>query len=218
MAEGPLSQQREHACVPRSHLPQLIHSGPGSAEKRAGSAPQVQAAYTSFTAFARWRKVPRSDRRCYLDQGKPCRGRRPRYSRSLGGRPARWQQEQSYRNPGGTTFANHYADQSASKDTTTVVAALSKHVLKLPATRRRSLTWDRGHEMAKHRAHGRHECESLLLRSAESLAETSNDAPEGDCKSRPDQDVVVPSMDPSGLPLVPRLCRVHFCPSSMLTP
>jgi IS30 family transposase len=31
-----------------------------------------------------------------------------------------------------------------SKDTATVVAALSKHVLKLPATPRRSLTWDRG--------------------------------------------------------------------------
>jgi hypothetical protein len=28
MAEGPLSQQREHACVPRDHLPQLIHPGP----------------------------------------------------------------------------------------------------------------------------------------------------------------------------------------------
>src|ERR1035441_10898725 len=37
MAEGPLSQQREHACVPRNHLPQLIHPGPGSAEKRADS-------------------------------------------------------------------------------------------------------------------------------------------------------------------------------------
>jgi IS30 family transposase len=39
-----------------------------------------------------------------------------------------------------------------SKDTTTVVAALSKHVLKLLATLRRSLTWDRGHEMAKHKS------------------------------------------------------------------
>jgi IS30 family transposase len=39
-----------------------------------------------------------------------------------------------------------------SKDTTTVVAALSKHVRKLPATLRRSLTWDRGHEMAKHKS------------------------------------------------------------------
>src|ERR1700686_4819057 len=39
-----------------------------------------------------------------------------------------------------------------SKDTTTVVAALSRQVRKLPATLRRSLTWDRGLEMAKHKA------------------------------------------------------------------
>ncbi len=39
-----------------------------------------------------------------------------------------------------------------SKDTTTVVAALSEHVRKLPATLRRSLTWDRGLEMAKHKS------------------------------------------------------------------
>jgi IS30 family transposase len=38
-----------------------------------------------------------------------------------------------------------------SRDTAVVVAALSKHVRKLPATLRRSLTWDRGLEMAKHK-------------------------------------------------------------------
>jgi len=37
------------------------------------------------------------------------------------------------------------------KDTAVVVAALSKHVRKLPATLRRSLTWDRGLEMAQHK-------------------------------------------------------------------
>ena len=37
------------------------------------------------------------------------------------------------------------------KDTGVVVAALSRHVRKLPATLRRSLTWDRGLEMAKHK-------------------------------------------------------------------
>ena len=36
-----------------------------------------------------------------------------------------------------------------SKDTATVVAALSRQVRKLPASLRRSLTWDRGLEMAK---------------------------------------------------------------------
>ena len=39
-----------------------------------------------------------------------------------------------------------------SKDTATVVAALSQQVRTLPATLRRSLTWDRGLEMAQHRS------------------------------------------------------------------
>jgi hypothetical protein len=38
-----------------------------------------------------------------------------------------------------------------SKDTAVVVTALSQHVHKLPATLRRSLTWDRGLEMAQHK-------------------------------------------------------------------
>jgi len=39
-----------------------------------------------------------------------------------------------------------------SKDTATVVGALSKHVRKLPQELRRSLTWDRGKEMANHKS------------------------------------------------------------------
>ena len=38
-----------------------------------------------------------------------------------------------------------------SKEAEAVVAALSQHVRKLPVTLRRSLTWDRGLEMAKHK-------------------------------------------------------------------
>jgi IS30 family transposase len=38
------------------------------------------------------------------------------------------------------------------KDTATVVSALSQHVRELPATLRRSLTWDRGLEMAQHKS------------------------------------------------------------------
>jgi IS30 family transposase len=38
-----------------------------------------------------------------------------------------------------------------SKDTAVVVKALSRHIRKLPATLRRSLTWDRGLEMARHK-------------------------------------------------------------------
>src|SRR5258706_2537821 len=39
-----------------------------------------------------------------------------------------------------------------SKDTATVVAALGRHVRRLPAALRRSLTWDRGLEMAQHKS------------------------------------------------------------------
>jgi IS30 family transposase len=39
----------------------------------------------------------------------------------------------------------------AGKDTASVVSALIKQVNKLPAELRRSLTWDRGTEMASHR-------------------------------------------------------------------
>jgi IS30 family transposase len=39
-----------------------------------------------------------------------------------------------------------------SKDTETVVAALTRQVRKLPASLHRSLTWDRGLEMAKHKS------------------------------------------------------------------
>jgi IS30 family transposase len=38
-----------------------------------------------------------------------------------------------------------------SKDTAVVVTALSRHIRKLPAPLRRSLTWDRGLEIAKHK-------------------------------------------------------------------
>jgi IS30 family transposase len=41
--------------------------------------------------------------------------------------------------------------QVPSKETAVVVAALSRQIRKLPATLRRSLTWDRGLEMAKHK-------------------------------------------------------------------
>jgi IS30 family transposase len=41
--------------------------------------------------------------------------------------------------------------KAPSKDTAVVVAALTRHVRKPPAALRRSLTWDRGLEMAKHK-------------------------------------------------------------------
>src|SRR5215467_3528708 len=58
-----------------------------------------------------------------------------------------------------------------SKDTATEVAALGKHVRKLPQELRRSLTWDRGKEMADHKNFtvATH-VQGLFLRSTQSLA------------------------------------------------
>jgi IS30 family transposase len=38
------------------------------------------------------------------------------------------------------------------RETVTVVKALTRHIRRLPASLRRSLTWDRGHELSRHKA------------------------------------------------------------------
>ena len=40
----------------------------------------------------------------------------------------------------------------ANKETATVVSALTRRVKRLPSTLRRSLTWDRGHELSRHQS------------------------------------------------------------------
>jgi IS30 family transposase len=56
------SMRVSHETIYRS----LFIQARGVLKKRAGSAPQVQAAYTSLTALARCGTVPRADRRCHL--------------------------------------------------------------------------------------------------------------------------------------------------------
>ena len=153
MAEDPLSQRREHACVPRNHLPQLIHPGPRSAEKGADSAPAVQEVYPSLTALAR----AADSRRGQIVDAISIRERPAEVEdRAV---PGHWEGDllRGSKNTHIATLVERHSRfvmliKVPSKDTTTVVAALSKHVRKLPATLRRSLTWDRGHEMAKHKS------------------------------------------------------------------
>jgi transposase, IS30 family len=58
-----------------------------------------------------------------------------------------------------------------SRDTATVVGALTKHVRKLPQQLRRSLTWDRGKEMADHKSFTvANKRAGLFLRSTQPLA------------------------------------------------
>jgi IS30 family transposase len=152
MAEGPLSQRREHACVPRNHLPQLIHPGPWSAEKGADSAPAVQEVYPSLTALRAGGKSHGQIVDAISIRERPAEVE----DRAV---PGHWEGDllAGSKNTHIATLVERHSRfvmliKVPSKDTTTVVAALSKHVLKLPATLRRSLTWDRGHEMAKHKS------------------------------------------------------------------
>ncbi len=140
-----------NARVPRDHLSQLIHPGSRSAEERAGAAPSVQAADPPLGAREGWREVSWSDRRCYFDQRKTCRDRGPCHPRSLGGGPA-----QRVGHSHIATLVERHSRftilvKVPSKETATVVDALTRQVRKLPASLRRSLMWDRGLEMAKHK-------------------------------------------------------------------
>ena len=152
MAEGPVSQRREHARVPRDHLPQLIHPGPWSAEKRAGSASSVQAANPSLTALAGWRDSPK----VRSSMPSPSAKDQQRSKTALFPATGKAICSAAAKNSHIATLVERHSRfimliKVPSKDTATVVAALSKHVRKLPASLRRSLTWDRGHEMAQHK-------------------------------------------------------------------
>lgn len=128
-------QQREHARVPRDDLPQLIHPGSRSAEKRADAAPAIQAISPCTLGLVDSPAV-RSSMPSPSGKG-PQRLKIVPYRRS-----AQRHRQQSHRNPGGTTFAFHHSGQS--KDTATVVDALTRQVRRLAASLRRCLTRDRG--------------------------------------------------------------------------
>ena len=151
MAEDPLSQQREHACVPRDHLPQPVHSSTRSIEKRADEPLAVEAAHAPLATRQRTRSVPRKDRRCGFKRERPAEVE----DRAI---PGHWEGDllSGGKNSYIATLVERHSRflmliKVPSKETEAVVAALSQHVRRLAATLRRSLTWDRGLEMAKHK-------------------------------------------------------------------
>jgi IS30 family transposase len=94
----------------------------------------------------------RKDRRCCLD---------PAASADIEDRaiPGHWEGDllSGSKNSHIVTLVERYSRFTSlikvpNKETATVVAALTRQIRKLPAALRRSLTWDRGHEMAKHKA------------------------------------------------------------------
>src|SRR5260370_39932241 len=130
MVEDTLSPEREHARVPRNHLPQLIHPGPRSAEKRAGSAPQVQAAIRR----SRHSRAAGQSRGQIVDAISISERPAEVQERAI---PGHWEGDllAGSKNTHIATLVERHSRfamliKVPSKDTTTVVAALSKHVLK----------------------------------------------------------------------------------------
>jgi len=137
--------------VPRNHLPKPVHSSPWSSEKEL------------LDHLRSKRRIRRSQHSRIFKDG-AVKSLRP--SRSAKG-PLKWRTV-PFRVTGraiscaalGTVTSQPWWNAISrfvmlikvpSRDTVEVVGALSKHVRKLPATLRRSLTWDRGLEMAKHK-------------------------------------------------------------------
>ena len=130
MAESSISQQREHACVPRDHLPQLIQAsgvlkkswfstcGPSGLFAVHGT--PGQASHGQIVDA-----ISISDRPAELED------------RAV---PGHWKCDllAGSKNSHIATLVERHSRfvmliKVPSKDTTTVVAALSRHVLKLPA-------------------------------------------------------------------------------------
>ena len=148
-----VSQRREPARVARNDLSQPVHSSAGSAETGADS------------------EHLRSKRRIRRSRHASVHGHSQGQivdAISIRERPAEvedraipghWEGDllRGARNSHVATLVERHSRfcmlvKVPGKDTATVVAALSQHVRQLPATLRRSLTWDRGLEMAQHKS------------------------------------------------------------------
>jgi IS30 family transposase len=149
VAEETVSQQREHARVPRDPLPQFIHPGSRSAEKGADSASSVEAIHPSHARATGHSQGQIVDAISIRERPAEIEDRAI---------PGHWEGDllAGSGNSHIATLVERHSRfvilvKTPSKDTATVVAALSRQVRKLPASLRRSLTWDRGLELASHK-------------------------------------------------------------------
>ena len=156
------SMRVSHQTIYRS----LFMQARGVLKKGADGPSAVEAAHAPLAPCQRPRTITGADRRCPLDPGK---------ARAIPGHGEGDLLSGAKHSYIATQVERHsrfvILIKLPSRDTAVVLAGLLKHIRKLPATLRRSLTWDRGLEMAKPQGlYGSHRCEGLRLRSAESPA------------------------------------------------
>src|SRR5215467_10965542 len=150
LAEAAIPCRPRHASISRNDLSESLYPDTRRAEEGADGA----AAYNAADAPSQRRHHQErtgTDRRCGFHPRAAGRGRRSRRARPLGRRPSLRSKQHPHRDAGRAAYALCDASQSPEQDTASVVAALGKHVRKLPQELRRSLTWDRGKEMADHK-------------------------------------------------------------------
>ena len=151
LAEAGVPDRPRHADISRSDLSQSLRSDPRRAEEGADGA----LAYCSVGCAAPKATTPKSGQGHILDMVSIRERPAEVEDRAV---PGHWEGDL-------LTGANdtHIATlierntrftmlvKLPRKDTTTVVAALAKHIRKLPEELRRSLTWDQGKEMHAHK-------------------------------------------------------------------
>src|SRR4051812_24100191 len=151
LVEAYLSVRRELPRVTRNHLPHALHSSPRRLEQGAPAAFEAHARYASFTpSHAKTDNHGRiTDTVCISERPAAVEDRAV---------PGHWEGDLLF-GSGNSQIATLVERQSryvmlvktAGKDTQTVINALIKSARKLPQELYKSLTWDRGKEMADHK-------------------------------------------------------------------
>ena len=151
VAEARIPCRRRLAGVPRNHLSQFVCPGPRRAQERADRASSGRAAHALSERRHHAKRLPGQIIDAISIRERPAEVE----DRAV---PGHWEGDllSGANNSHMATLVERHSRfamliKVQGKDSASVVSALSKQVRKLPLELRRSLTWDRGKEMADHK-------------------------------------------------------------------